>query len=260
MRLREREREREHPSDILYKIKLTGKQCYIYLLFEHKSYSDRFSGFQLLRNMVKIWENFLKQKKNAAKLPLILPVIIYQGRQKWSFQSSIGHLFENIENTKEYIPEFRSEVYDISHIPDESIRGAVLLRVLFLTQKYAGTPKIFEKLNEILDLVLALSEERTKTEYLETLLRYLTAVTEVNRKDKLVSEIRKKIENGGLNMPTIAEAWMQEGMQKGKLEGKMEDAAKMISKGMSDEDIVDITGLKLEIVQRLRKENGNASQ
>ncbi|MFP4163270.1 MAG: Rpn family recombination-promoting nuclease/putative transposase [Chitinispirillaceae bacterium] len=114
--------------------KISGKQCYIYLLFEHKSYSDRFSGFQLLRNMVKIWENYLKQRKVVTKLPLVLSIIIYQRKQVWSFQSSIGHLFEDIENTKEYIPEFRSEVYDISHITDESVRGAILLRVLFLTQ------------------------------------------------------------------------------------------------------------------------------
>lgn len=84
--------------------------------------------------MVKIWENYLKQRKVVTKLPLVLSIIIYQRKQVWSFQSSIGHLFEDIENTKEYIPEFRSEVYDISHITDESVRGAILLRVLFLTQ------------------------------------------------------------------------------------------------------------------------------
>ncbi|MFP4681708.1 MAG: hypothetical protein ACLFQB_14655, partial [Chitinispirillaceae bacterium] len=65
---------------------------------------------------------------------------------------------------------------------------------------------------------MALSKERTKTEYMETLLRYLTAVTEVNKKDELVDKIRNIIESGGLNMPIIAESWMQEGMQKGKLE------------------------------------------
>src|SRR5690554_7109719 len=44
----------EHFSDILYKTVISGKQSYLYLLFEHKSYIDHFTGFQLLRNMVKI--------------------------------------------------------------------------------------------------------------------------------------------------------------------------------------------------------------
>lgn len=91
---------------------------------------------------------------------------------------------------------------------------------------------------------------------METLLRYLTAVTEVNKKDELVDKIRNIIESGGLNMPIIAESWMQEGMQKGKLE----DAVKMIARGMSDEDIVDITGLELKKIQELRKENDSAAQ
>jgi predicted transposase/invertase (TIGR01784 family) len=65
----------EHFSDILYKIKLSEKPCYIYLLFEHKSYIDPWTGFQLLRNMVKIWEQYFKQNKTADKLPVILPII-----------------------------------------------------------------------------------------------------------------------------------------------------------------------------------------
>ena len=56
-------------------------------------------------------------------------------------------------------PEFKSEAYDVSHIPDEQIKGEILLRVHLLTQKYAGTPQLFEKLHDILLLLLKLDEE-----------------------------------------------------------------------------------------------------
>ena len=42
----------EHFSDILYMINMAGKPSFLYLLFEHKSYSDQLVQFQLLRNMV----------------------------------------------------------------------------------------------------------------------------------------------------------------------------------------------------------------
>ena len=44
----------------------------------------------------------------------------------------------------------------MSHIPDEQIKGEILLRVHLLTQKYAGTPQLFEKLHDILLLLLKL--------------------------------------------------------------------------------------------------------
>jgi predicted transposase/invertase (TIGR01784 family) len=253
----------EHFSDILYRIKLSGKSCYIYLLFEHKSFIDPWTGFQLLRNMVKIWEQYLKQRKTPRMFPVILPIVIYQGKQKWEFKSSIGHLFEKIENTNGYIPEFKSEVFEISHIPDEKIKGEILLRVHFLIQKYSGTPEIFKKLPDILILLLSLSDKRTKTEYLEVLLRYLGATTDIDQIDDLKTVIEKTIENGGNKMPTIAEKWFQdgktEGKTEGKIEGKIEVADKLMDIGMSDEQIIKATGLELNQIEELRKKKSRSA-
>jgi len=66
----------EHFSDIVYKINILGKSSFIYLLFEHKSYDDKLVHFQLLRNMVKIWEMFIKQNSKTGKLPQIIPLLI----------------------------------------------------------------------------------------------------------------------------------------------------------------------------------------
>jgi activator of HSP90 ATPase len=60
-----------------------------------------------------------------------------------------------------YIPDLKSEMFDISHLPDDQIKGAILLRVLF------------EKLHDIFKLYQQLSNKTTTTEYLEVLLRYL---------------------------------------------------------------------------------------
>jgi len=77
---------------------------------------------QLLRNMVKIWETFLKQNKKAKKLPVIMPIVIYHGKEKWNVKNSLVPLFEGTPETEKYIPDFRSEIFDISHIPDDHIR------------------------------------------------------------------------------------------------------------------------------------------
>ncbi len=247
----------EHFSDILYKIKISGKQSYIYCLFEHKSYIDYWVGFQLLRNMVKIWEGYLKQSKKAKKLPVIIPIVIYHGRDKWNLKNSIIPLFEEIDSTKKYIPDFKSEIYDISHIPDDRIKGEILLRVNFLLLKYIFRPDLFEKLNEIFELFIKLSNKSKATEYLEVLLRYLVASVDSKKSEDLKNEIEKTIKSGENLMPTIAEKWVQEGVEKGVEKGiekgKIEDAEKMIVKGMTNADIRDITGLSIKKIEEIRK-------
>ena len=52
----------EHFSDLLYQVTLqTGHEAYIYLLFEHKSYSDAKIALQLLRYMINIWDHLQRQ-------------------------------------------------------------------------------------------------------------------------------------------------------------------------------------------------------
>ena len=251
----------EHFSDILYKTVISGKQSYLYLLFEHKSYIDHFTGFQLLRNMVKIWEQCLKSNRNKKKLPVIIPVVIYQGKHKWNCSNSIISLFESVENTDKYIPDFNSEIYDISHIPDEEIRGSILLRVHFLIMKYINSPQLFDKLHDILNMMALLSEKRKKTEYLETFLRYLVSTVDNSKFEVIKTELKRTVDKGDDLMPTIAQMWIKEGMEKGVEKGiekgikkeKMETAKKMIQLNMSTEDIRKITGLSIKKIDELRK-------
>jgi predicted transposase/invertase (TIGR01784 family) len=247
----------EHFSDILYQAEITGKSSYLYLLFEHKSFEDPFVFFQLLRNMVKIWEQYFKQNPSAKKLPIVIPIIIYHGQKAWSIANSITPLFDPSEELLKYIPDFSSEIIDVSHIPDDIMRGEIALRVLFLVQKYVHSPQLYDKLTEIFVMLSSISTDNAKTKFVETVLRYLTATVEKEKKEHLKEEILKVLKKGDSLMSTIAEEWVKEGKLEGKIEGKIEgkeeDTRKMIEHNMTDQIIHDITGLPLERIKEIRK-------
>src|SRR6056297_160320 len=73
----------EYYSDMLYKVRLTeGSRGFIYVLFEHKSYYDRFVHLQLLEYMVKIWRLYIKQKKEKPiRLPIVIPLLVCHARK-----------------------------------------------------------------------------------------------------------------------------------------------------------------------------------
>jgi predicted nucleotidyltransferase len=47
-------------------------------------------------------------------------------------QRLIHPLFDTVPGAECYIPDFNSEMFDISHLPDDQIRGEILLQVLLL--------------------------------------------------------------------------------------------------------------------------------
>ncbi len=71
----------QHHADLLYSVRLAGGDCLIYLLIEHKSAPDRFTGLQLLRYQLRIWERFHAEYPRR-RLPPVLVVLVCQGR--WS--------------------------------------------------------------------------------------------------------------------------------------------------------------------------------
>jgi predicted transposase/invertase (TIGR01784 family) len=235
-------------SDILYQISLNNIGIFIYLLIDHKSREEGFMGFQFLKYMVRIWELYLKQNKKAETLPVIIPIVIYHGPKKWEVDTRFTSFFKAPGYMKEYIPDFKYNLYDISHVPDEEIKGAVLLRILFMTLKYIFTPELNYRLREeIFPLFLELKDKKKGTEYLEVLLRYLTRSAGSLPEKELNEAVTQLFEEGGELMETIAEKLKKEGME----EKAKETAKRMLEDGLPIETISKYTGLPEKKVKAL---------
>jgi hypothetical protein len=107
----------EYHSDMLYKVKLIdGSQGFIYVLFEHKSYYDRFVHLQLLEYMVKIWRLYIKQhKKQPDYLPIVIPLLVCHARKEWPEDTvRLASLLSGpVYDLTGYIPDFGFELYDL---------------------------------------------------------------------------------------------------------------------------------------------------
>lgn len=249
----------EYLSDILYEINLKNIPAFIYLLIEHKSWEEHFMSFQLLKYMVRIWELYLKQHKKAKTLPVILPIVIYHGPKKWQIDTNFISLFNAPEYAKDYIPDFSYNLHDISHLPDEEIKGVVLLRILFKTLKYIFTPELRHKLLEILQLFRELKDKSKGTEFLEVLLRYLATSAGDLSKDELKGSVTRILEKGGDLMATIAEQWIEEGKQEEREKVTWNFVRNSLKEGLSIRTIKKITGLPAEKINRIKEEMAKSS-
>jgi len=194
---------------------MTEISNYIYLLFEHKSYSEPLIALHLLRYMIKIWEQGVKQGKARPFSPII-PIVVYHGKSKWNAGPDFYELFDLPDGLQAYMPNFRYLLCDLSHCSDEEIKGTVTLKAAFLLLKHIFSDDLSNRLPKILSLLKSLSNKQSGLEYLETILKYLASGTDKVGAEDLKKAVAEIFDDKGEHiMPTLAEQWTQQGIQQG---------------------------------------------
>jgi predicted transposase/invertase (TIGR01784 family) len=219
----------DYYSDMLYRVNLTGgSQGFIYVLFEHKSYYDRFVHLQLLEYMVKIWRLYIKQQKEKpVRLPIVIPLLVCHARKEWPDDTvRLASLLSGpVEDLTAYIPDFGLELYDLHQFTDGQIKGNILSRVALLLFKHIGDPDLQQKLPDILALLKNLGEKETGLQWLEVFIRYLaSARQEEDLSAKNIVEIAEQAisKETGEYVMTLLEKLRSEGEERGIVKGKQE--------------------------------------
>ena len=224
-------------SDLLFKADINKSEAYIYFLFEHKSYISKDIAFQLLKYMIEIWEAKTKKEKTY-KLPMIIPLVIYHGKDSWNIKTSLGQMIiEKLpQDIKKYAPNYEYLLYDISGYTDQEIKGEVQLRIILTILRDIFTKDSKELLESILRAAKHLQEledKQTGIEYLEILIRYIfSARADLTKKDmnKIIDKIENTYPEGSEVVMTLAEQLRAEGIEKGRAEALVKAVIKLLTK------------------------------
>ena len=230
----------DYYSDILYRVMFNdGTAGCIYMLFEHKSFHDRYVHLQLLEYMVKIWRLHIKQHKGkSVRLPIVIPLLICHARQEWPEDTVhlTSLLSGPVDDLAGYIPDFGFELYDLHRFSDDQIKGTIMSRVMLLLFKYIFKPELQHKLPEIFSLLRTLMEKQTGLQYLEVVIRYLASVLDEDELSlKQIREMAEQAiskETGGYIM-TLAEKLRKEGEKRGEKRGEKKGHRQAIEMGLA---------------------------
>lgn len=253
----------ENFSDLLFKVNLLGHPGYFYILFEHKSYPDQNIVLQLLQYMLEIWKTKINKEHNR-KIPLVIPLVIYHGKNSWNAPESldkmiVGYpLFPN--DIKNYIPNFEYVLYNLSQFSDEEINGSYKLKAYLTICRDILTDDNTQFMHSIfraIDFLLQIEDFETRVSYLQVLFLYIFSAGK-NLTKKEVNRVLKKIPEGREIVMTLAELYRKEGEQRGIEKGiekaKLEVVKNSLQIGFSIDDIVRITGLSKEEIEKVKSE------
>ncbi len=216
----------------------------ISLLYEHKSYPDKNIHLQLLRYILNVWEN---QAANKQKLTPVITMVFYHGKRKWTESGFV----QVPEQLKRFVPLFDYALFDTKDIEDHAIirhfkRPSVKVAVWFMKRSdnligfIQNNPdlarEMFSQLKDIDETIF------------QKIALYLYKVSDMES-DK-IDEIMETI--SVQTKDAFAEA-----RRDIEFSAVKRIAVNMINEGATDEYICKMTGLRLEQVQQLRKENSH---
>ncbi len=118
---------------------------YMISLIEHKSIVDYNVPMQLLKYMVCIWTEYEKSfgegfkdkvKNKSFRYPPILPIVYYEGKDKWTAGMEFKDRIELADVFREFVPNFTYSLVDIHQISNEELlaRGNVMSLIMLLNK------------------------------------------------------------------------------------------------------------------------------
>jgi len=111
-------------ADVIYRCRFkedTDHHFYFCLLFEHKSKPDKYVAVQVGLYIMELLSSMVK--KQGWELEPVLPLIFYNGKEKWVPQT-IGELFQEHPHRailEPYIPNFRFLFQDATRLSTEEL-------------------------------------------------------------------------------------------------------------------------------------------
>jgi hypothetical protein len=218
------ERMRDSHADLLYTVNCAGKETLLYVLMKHKSNVDRWTLLQLLRYMVRIWEQCLAQEHPPSTLPPIIPVIVHHSETGWTAPTHFQGLFDATimadPDLRQLTPEFEVRLDDISHRSDEELRAramgpAATLAFLFLRDsRQEGL--ILAELIAWADLFRDLDATPDGRRAMMQLFSYLLRVAPNLGLKDLAEQVQRAIPERNDVVSTLAEKLIEEGEKKGR--------------------------------------------
>lgn len=237
----------EHFADLVYDCPLReGTTARIAFLLEHKSYPEKRPHLQLLRYLLNAWQ--ADTKAGTDPLGLLVPVVIYHGRQPWRYQP-LTDFFAVDPEWHRFLPSFDYLFYDLSALSDEAIGQFqnTFLALSALLLKHSRRKAYLETIaDQLTGLLAGLSPE---SRYAETVFVYLyqSSDLEVTRLFAIFEKASKQTQE--LVMSTYDQV-----IEKGREEGLKIALEKTIftmhRKGFTAEFIADALDLSIDTVQQ----------
>ena len=237
-------------SDVVYKLK--NKQ--VFFLIEHQTKIDYSMPFRILDYEYLIMKSAIdpnKIKNKYYKLPYVMPIVLYTGKQKWDAEEFIEDKQESINNHNVKLGSYN--IIDVNNYTEkELLQNNVLVSKMMLIEKAKNTKETIEYFGKI--------AANVKQEDKLILQRIIKIIYKEKIGKEETNKLINKIMGGEKNMLAVLDMIDKENqmyINKGKEEGIKENCVQiiknMLENKFSIDSIIKATKMSKEDIEKIAK-------
>ncbi len=270
------ERLKQTFSDVVWTIPYAQGSVDAVFLFEHKRKRDKYALFQMLQYMCSIWKQDVDSKKQLRPL---VPILVYQGKSLWE-PGAFGKMFSQKKSVmKQFVPNFNYIFVDLQRLSLEKLAQQLdkvpYLGLLLMAK--VDEPNLVDIMvdawNQLEDasysfdanyhkqwLTYMFYNAKQEPQYVYNAFYQKLKDEKMRTKVKSTAEqlIDMGIEQGrslGLNegIEQGIDLGIEQGIEQGQYIANLKIVQKMQERGLSLDEIVELTSLPFETVESLLK-------
>ena len=192
--------ELEHQiSDMLFRVYSTDLMpAYIYLLFQHKGNPEPLISYLLFRYMERIWEQTINQGL-IGHLPLIIPVVIYNGSTPWNVSTQFSKLFGAKTALTDILPDFKYIMCDLAQMDELFFSKTPILSVGMNLLKKIHDNDFDDQLPHLLNPIKRCIEKDYTKRFLSYIIEYVCGASKMSEND-IATVIEEIFSNTGTDI------------------------------------------------------------
>ena len=246
---------RYREADIVYKIR--GRN--IVILIEHQTRVDYRMAYRILNYQIEIMRaNEVENPKKEDKECLVIPIVLYTGKEKWTAKNYIKEiqekLFKNIKVKPEKIELGTLGYYTLvdvnNYTKEELLKEEGILSKIMLIEKERSTQDLVRTIFEINERI-----QNDKNKEIVYTAMYLGLEKKFGA--KITNKIMEKIiGKGSGNMLAVEQMVLEENemlRNEGIDEGKNIMCVNMLKMGYSIKTVSKVSGLPVKKIEELKK-------
>jgi hypothetical protein len=221
-------------ADVVYRIPLkdSDESIVVFILIELKTDNDRWTIFQLMKYVVRIWERELKKVEDADKeskrllktflLPMVIPIIFHHGEDEFTAPTELVELVRVLNGMESFTLNMQSLLFDLVPLKQQDFPDDVELYVLFMVLQAVFSTDVVDRLMEIYrKLRPTLHSSKSQKEWRDSLFYAVTSAKHFTH-DKCENLIKQTEKEGVLTMSTsVIDEIYANGIAKGEVKGEV---------------------------------------
>ncbi|MDR1283677.1 MAG: Rpn family recombination-promoting nuclease/putative transposase [Opitutaceae bacterium] len=228
----------ERREDVVYRIKVDGRDVHFYVLMEHQTKTEKFMARRILEEILLIWRQDEhdraeeaktgkadKNRRESDKLPLVISIVLHPGPRKWGKIWRLADLIDvppRIEKwARTFMPDCGFIVVELAGLPLEKLADGALARAILgaLQGNRLGLMDV-RKIRRLLDEIFSDPDRASIAAVVNQLWHYLISHSELKREQTENIVITHIPEEYRSDIMSTVERLRQEGRQEGRLEGE----------------------------------------